>query len=146
MQPKNNSKPRERLLLHGSEALSDIDLLSILIGSGIREHPVSSIAQEVLTVLDRHRRALRPEDLQRISGLGSARVCAIVAAFELARRTFYPNRRRIGIPSDALPIIDHYADRKQEYFLCISLNGAHEVLAVRYRLRRTGKPYHRASP
>ena len=130
MQPKNSDKPRERLLNHGVETLSDIDLLSAIIGSGIHKRPVGLIAREVLTVLDRQRR-LQSENLRDIRGLGPAGVCAIVAALELARRTFYPHRHRIAVPADILPVIDHYADRKQEYFLCVSLNGAHEVLAVR---------------
>ena len=37
----------------------------------------------------------------------------------------------ISFPPDVLPLIRHYADRKQEHFLCISLNGAKEVIATR---------------
>jgi len=42
-----------------------------------------------------------------------------------------PEGFKIGLPPDVLPLIQHMADRKKEYFLCISLNGAYEVIAVR---------------
>ncbi len=42
-----------------------------------------------------------------------------------------PSATRITVPSDILPVVRHYADRKQEHFLCLSLNGAHEVQSVR---------------
>ena len=38
---------------------------------------------------------------------------------------------KIKFPTDVLPLIQHYADRKQEHFLCVSINGANEVLNVR---------------
>ena len=50
---------------------------------------------------------------------------------ELARRYIAPAKVRIAFPVDVLPLISHFADRKQEYFLAVSLNGAHEVIATR---------------
>ena len=38
---------------------------------------------------------------------------------------------KIKFPADVLPLIQHYADRKQEHFLCVSINGANEVMSVR---------------
>jgi DNA repair protein RadC len=48
-----------------------------------------------------------------------------------ARRRIRPEGFKISFPPDVLPLIQHYADRKQEPFICISLNGAKEVIAVR---------------
>ena len=42
-----------------------------------------------------------------------------------------PEGFKIGLPPDILPLIQHMADRKREHFLCISLNGAYEVITVR---------------
>lgn len=38
---------------------------------------------------------------------------------------------KIKFPADVLPLIQHFADRKQEHFLCVSINGANEVMNVR---------------
>ena len=62
---------------------------------------------------------------------GPAKATLISAALEFSRRRIKPEGFKISFPTDVLPLIRHMADRKQEYFLCISLNGANEVLATR---------------
>jgi DNA repair protein RadC len=49
----------------------------------------------------------------------------------LGRRRWGRQETRISFPEDAYTLVRQYADRRQERFICISLNGAHEVLAVR---------------
>jgi DNA repair protein RadC len=63
--------------------------------------------------------------------MGDAKACAIASAIELGRRFYSLKDRRITSPKDVYPLISHFADRKQEHFLCISLNGAHEVIFTR---------------
>ena len=53
------------------------------------------------------------------------------AAIEFARRRIKPEGVKIETPADVLPLIRHYADRKQEHFLCASINGANEILNIR---------------
>ena len=55
----------------------------------------------------------------------------ILAAIEFARRRIKPEGAKIITPADLLPHIRHYADRKQEHFLCASINGANEILNIR---------------
>jgi len=50
---------------------------------------------------------------------------------EFVRRRIKPEGIRIETPADLLPHIRHYADRKQEHFLCASVNGANEVINIR---------------
>jgi DNA repair protein RadC len=125
------SRPRERLLAVGPDALSDAELVSILLGSGIKGNGVFSLSRQVLSFLDSKSYNVAASDLTAIAGLGNAKAALIVSAFELARRTLCPEKKRIRLPQDALGLVRHYADREQEYFLAISLNGAHEVKAVR---------------
>ena len=124
-------RPRERLCTVGPKALADHELVTILLGAGQRDRPVTHIAADVLAVLDRLGAHTGTEDLQAIAGLGPAKATLICAAMELARRLICPARVRVSFPTDVVPLIAHYSDRKQEHFLCISLNGAHEVIAVR---------------
>jgi len=89
------------------------------------------IAKRVLSTLDAASSKPDLKELQTIDGVGPAKATLIAAALEFARRRIRPEGLRISFPPDVLPIIQHYADRKQEHFLCISLNGANEVIASR---------------
>ena len=126
-----NERPREKILFRGVAALSDPELLAVILGAGGRKHGVEKITASVLEVLDRKNGQLSPEFLTAIPGIGKAKATLIMATLEFARRRLCPDRPRIGFPKDVLPLISHYSDRKQEHFLGLSLNGAHEVLAIR---------------
>lgn len=60
-----------------------------------------------------------------------AKATVIAAALEFARRRIRPEGLKISFPTDVLPLISNYGDRKQEHFLCISINGANEIIATR---------------
>jgi DNA repair protein RadC len=124
-------RPREKLQEKGPKALSDKELLAILLGSGTQNQDVLTLAGKILKVLDDTSANPSLEQLQSIDGIGPAKATTILAALEFARRRIRPEGFKIGLPPDVLPLIQHMADRKQEHFLCISLNGAYEVIAVR---------------
>lgn len=63
------------------------------------------------------------KELSAIPGVGKAKACQLVAAFELACRFSHRAQPRIRKPKDVPPYIQHIADKKQEYFLCLNLNG-----------------------
>lgn len=124
-------RPREKLLRKGAEALSDLELMAILLGKGTEKHDVMYVANRVLRMLDGT--DLKPDlaALQKIEGMGPAKATLIAAALEFARRRIRPEGVKISFPPDVLPLIRHYADRKQEHFICVSLNGANEVINSR---------------
>jgi DNA repair protein RadC len=126
-----SQRPRERLCGEGPEALSDQDLLSILLNSGVRGKNVTILAGELLERLDREKGIPPVEELARLAGLGKSKAGAVVAMLEFGRRRWGAAGTRIRQPGDIFSLIRHYADRRQERFICLSLNGAHEVLAVR---------------
>jgi DNA repair protein RadC len=123
-------RPRERLEKNGVAALSDLELLAVLIGSGNKERPVQVLARELLQILDRTASSIDLADLKSIKGLGTAKAALICAALEIGRRRLPTKRRQISSPNDVFPLIQHYGDRRQEQFLSIALNGAHEVMSV----------------
>jgi len=124
-------RPREKIAAFGSERLSDSELLQAILGSGSRHRSVTALADHVLELLDRLGPGVGYSELVAVSGLGSAKAALLCSAFELARRMRCPDSTRIAVPADIMPLVRHYADRKQEHFLCVSLNGAHEVQSVR---------------
>lgn len=124
-------RPREKLFARGVSCLSDIELITIIIGSGIKGKGVSALSAEILANLDKHNYRVDEKSFSSISGLGKARIAVLSAGIELARRVLCPEKRRIASPGDVYLLVKHFADRKQELFLSVSLNGAHEVIAVR---------------
>jgi len=124
-------RPREKLKRKGAQALSDNELLAILIGSGNRKLDVMALSSRLLKSLDGQSGTPTLENLCKIEGIGPAKASLVVAALEFARRRIRPRGMKITFPPDVFPLIRHISDRRQEHFLCISLNGANEVIAVR---------------
>ncbi|MEZ4528155.1 MAG: DNA repair protein RadC [Desulfobacterales bacterium] len=126
-----NERPREKLREKGPQTLSDKELMAILLGKGLKGQDVMSLAGAILDAMDKNGGFPQLDILQNIRGVGIAKASVIVAALEFARRRIRPEGTKITSPTDVLPLIKHYADRKQEHLLCLSLNGANEVIATR---------------
>ncbi|MDR1900361.1 MAG: DNA repair protein RadC [Treponema sp.] len=124
-------RPRERLQSLGAACLSDQELLAVLLNTGTRGRSVTALAEELLEMLDRHKDIPTTEELIRLTGMGPGKACAVAAMLEFGRRRWGAAGVRICRPEDIYPFIRHHADRRQERFICVSLNGAHEVLAIR---------------
>lgn len=124
-------RPREKLCLKGKEALSDQELLAILLGKGSKKHDVLTLAQKLIAVIDKKGIDVTIDDLVDFDGVGKAKATIILAAFEFVRRRIKKDGITFEKPSDVVPLLRHYADRKQEHFLCVSLNGANEILNTR---------------
>ena len=124
-------RPREKLLRDGAAALSDQELLAVLLGKGTPEMDVMTLAGKLVKVIDTKGLGIKAEDLYEFNGIGDAKAALVLAALEYARRRIKPEGAKIETPADILPHVRHYADRKQEHFLCASINGANEILNIR---------------
>ena len=126
-----HDRPREKLLKRGASVLSDQELLAIVLSKGSKKTDVLSLSKKIVKIIDEKGLSFTAHDLMEIDGIGNAKATTIAAAFEFVRRRIKPEGLKIKFPADVLPLIQHYADRKQEHFLCISINGANEVMNVR---------------
>ena len=124
-------RPREKLARLGASSLSDVELLAVVLGSGTLAQDVSFLSKKVLNLLDREREKVSFTSLKSIPGIGTAKAAQIVAASEFFRRRASPSGLRISSPGEVLPLVGHLLEKKQEHFVCISLNGAMEVIAIR---------------
>ena len=122
-------RPREKLENKGAVALSDLELLMILLSSGSGKRRVGEIATDLLALLDRNSEPAVSE-IARIDGIGQAKASVISASLELGRRRTVRNGSTISTPNDIFMEIRHFASRQQEQFIVVALNGAHEVLNV----------------
>ena len=125
------ARPREKLVGRGPKALSDAELLAVLLRTGVEGRSAVELARRLLEKAGRSLPRWRVEDFMSVPGIGKAKACQIVAAFELARRYLLGERPKIRKPQDILPYVQPYIRRKQEYFVCITLNGAGEVIETR---------------
>ncbi len=126
-----HERPREKLLEQGASFLSDQELLAVILGKGTQKNDVLALSKKIVKIIDEKGLSFTAHDITNIDGIGTAKAASIAAAFEFVRRRIKPEGLKIKFPADVLPLIQHYADRKQEHFLCISINGANEIMNVR---------------
>ena len=125
------SRPREKLKEKGVQALSDTELIAIILGSGIKGQDVRAIASKIARLIVDNKDNLSLEILLTVEGIGIAKASQILAGFELARRYIVKESIKIKEAKDVLPLLNDIAGKKQEYFVCISLNGTNEVIEKR---------------
>ena len=129
---RKDLRPREKLQARGAAALSDYELLMAIIGSGSAHADVTKIARDVRKILSEKGSNLTYEDLLKIKGLGAAKATQLMASFELWRRQFEVSERPIiDSPEKAAEQFADIRDKKQEYFVCLTLDGANRLIAKR---------------
>ena len=128
---KETILPREKIIRAGVDTLSDIELIQALLGTGAVNMPIAKLAPKILACIEKNNTQIDYDDLKALRGIGDAKIAVILAAFEIARRLMYCEKRRIRIPADAVQLVSHFAERQQEHFIAILLNGAHESMRIR---------------
>ncbi len=128
-------RPREKLLLKGRSALSDAELLALLIGSGTRNLNAVDLAKTILHHVGNDLNGLAKmsvRDLEKVRGIGKARAITIVSAMELGRRRkdqAPADRERITCSEDAWKCMKPVLlDTFIEEFWIINLNRANYVI------------------
>jgi DNA repair protein RadC len=128
-------RPREKLLLKGRSALTDAELIAILIGSGTVEMSAVDVGKVILQKATNNLHELAKlsiKDLTKIKGIGEAKAITIVAALELGRRrkdSEPTKRERITSSSQAYDCMKPYLiDLPHEEFWILLLNRANDVI------------------
>lgn len=124
-------RPREKMEARGSKSLSNLELLVVLIGTGIKGRDVFSVAYDISREIERNFGKLTLEMLQGIPGVGKARSSQIIAAIEFAKRFMIHERTVVKNEEDVLPLVDELREKKQEYFLTLTLDGGHHLIEKR---------------
>jgi DNA repair protein RadC len=134
----DDDRPRERLWQRGVHTVGDEELLSILLGTGVRDRPVLAVAAALVeasggvVALSR----ASPRELAQVIGVGEARAARVAAAFELGRRAIETARRRetLSRPDDVFrAVAPRVAGLSQEVFIAIGVdirNGLLDIVEV----------------
>lgn len=124
-------RPREKLRRKGPAALSDFELLEVLIGNGAAGTGVGSIARRVQKQLQRGTEAFTYDNLTSIKGISTAHACKLLSALELAKRHLIRDVQPLRTLNDILARCDDMRAKQQEYFVCFSLDGGQRLIAQR---------------
>jgi DNA repair protein RadC len=129
-------RPREKLMLKGRSALTDAELIAILIGSGNTKETAVQLSQRMLASVNHNLNELGKltiNDLTKFKGIGEAKAISIIAAAELGRRrkeSDTPQKTKIKSSHDAYQeLLPSLSDLAHEEFFILLLNRANEVLA-----------------
>ncbi len=135
--PRTKFLPREKLEQRGVQTLSDTDLVSVILGSGVEGKNVSEVARSVSRAIskgvssgDENRKMLPWKDFLGIQGVGKVKAMQIVCALELGRRMFgsTPEKKVVRNRRDVELMFSHLKKRKQEHVVVLGLNARSEII------------------
>lgn len=128
-------RPREKLLLKGKSALTDAELIAILIGSGTPSVSAVDLSKHILAGVNHDLRALARlsiQELKKFKGIGEAKAISIIAAMELGRRRKDSEpiaKPRINCSLDIYNLMrPELLDEQLEYFYLILLSRSNQVM------------------
>lgn len=126
--------PREKLLARGTQALSDAELLAVMLGTGYRDCSAVELARELLVEFDGLAGLLRVDGPRLLAwpGIGVAKYAQLRAALELARRQALQEIGKVDVLSSPEAtgrfLQYHLGSHNREVFCCIFLDSQHRVL------------------
>lgn len=126
-----HTRPREKLREKGPTSLTDEELVAAILGMGTAGNDVRTMARHVAGLIREHREDLTLDHLSSVPGVGLAKAAQILSAFELARRYLLNETVKIECAEDVIPLLSDIVGKSQEHFVCITLNGANEVIEKR---------------
>lgn len=127
-------RPRERLLQQGPQALTETELLGILLGKGMKKKTAIDLARELLDQQESLSKLFSrsPSELMKIKGIGSAKAATLCAAFELVRRIQSQSHIFKASFKQSSDVANHYLplmrDLRKEVFKVLLLNRANRLM------------------
>ncbi|MXV52942.1 DNA repair protein RadC [Pedobacter sp. HMF7647] len=138
-------RPREKLLTLGRRAVSDAELLAILIGSGNRNETAVELSKRILHSFENdlgRLGKLSVSDLSRFNGIGDAKAITIIAALELGRRRKETEQKHVGKitrSADLHQLMSRYfEDLNHEEFWIVLTNRSHRIIG-KYLISKGGQ-------
>jgi DNA repair protein RadC len=134
-------RPRERLLASGAGALSDAELVAVLLRTGVRGKSAVDLARELIARFQGIGGLLERVATENVKGLGAAKRAQFVAALELARRSLVEQAKARPALTSPGAVRDYLrlalGRRAHEVFICVWLDAQHRVLEMQEPFRGT---------
>jgi len=136
---KNDDKPREKLVSKGAAALSDAELIAILLGSGHQAFSAVDLARAILRKAEDNLHLLgklQIKQLEEFKGMGPAKAVTLIAALELGKRRQYNDvlaRKIVQSSSEAaVLLVPLLKDLEQEKMFVLYLNHANSIVSQEF--------------
>jgi len=123
-------RPREKLLSKGVKSLTNLELLQIIIGSGVQGSDVTTISKQILKILETNKGSIDFDVLTAIRGVSIATASKIISSLELMDR-FVDKGTQIRSVEDVLPLLIDIKSKKQEHFITFTIDGANRLIEKR---------------
>ncbi len=128
---KNRLEIRELTMKNGIAYPTNEELIMLILGSGTKKMPIEKLARTVISTIMSSNSENLVENLIKISGMGKTKALTVAASLELGKRINRHPKTSLENPRELLPFVQNYALESKEHFLCISMNGAREILSIR---------------
>jgi DNA repair protein RadC len=131
-----DQRPREKLLTRGADALSEAELLAIVLGKGVKGKSAVDLGRELMQGFESLHGLLEADAarIQSVLGVGTAKTAQLLAVLAIAKRALAQQMRRRDNMSSPLAVRDylrlHLANRDREYFVALYLDAQNRVLAL----------------
>jgi len=123
-----DDKPREKMLKKGANALKKEELIAVILGSGIKGQDILELSKSITTLIDKIGiDRVTIDDLITLKGVG----LQILASIEFAKRYLEKSKPLIESAKDVWNLLYEYRDKKQEYLLSITIDGASRLIKKR---------------
>ena len=128
--PSKLDLPREKLKHKGASALTDIELLQAIIGSGGKNNDNRQIAKNLNALINKTGLDyLTIEGICSVKGIGAAKAAVVFAALEYWRRKYIKQTAPfVGSAKEAAEQLDNIRNKKQEHFALLTLDGARRLI------------------
>ena len=129
--------PREKCLKFGVDNLSDMELIAVVVGKGVKGKDFMSVAKSTLYLVRRKLedgKGISISDMESICGIGPVVAMRILCGIELGRRLYEPqdsNKRFVRDSADAYSVLKDIGKKKQEYVVALFLNSRFELIKRR---------------
>ena len=128
-----NERPREKLLEIGKENLTNSELLSIILKTGLKGENVEN---NELKLLNKYKleslKDISLEELIKIKGIGKVKAIELLSCIELGKRIYLKETKKLtklSTPNNIFEYIKYlFIDKKQEYFYCLYFNNKQELI------------------
>lgn len=128
-------RPCERLIINGSESLSNEELIAIILKTGSRGISAKELASELLSKVGGIKKLneMNYEYLKKIKGIGMSKACNLLASIELGKRINKEVDNIINIKMNNSEVVykfykEKIGNKKQEYFYCVYLDTNKRII------------------
>lgn len=124
--------PREKLERRGLHGLTDVELVAIIVGSGVEGDNFMKISREIVKMIKKSPKRVRVSQLRGLKGVGKVKAMRIACSLELGRRIFGTDLRKIVKDrSDVVRLVEHLKGKKQEYAVVLYLDARNRLISER---------------